>query len=650
LRAAAETAREALATAARRGGLRGVQILLPVWGSSYLRQCLEVLLPSLLAAGNLPAVAAAIPAVFIVFTRERDMPAIRRHPAWQKLAGLCEARLEPLDELLSEAHSVVLTLVYARAIRSAGYPARDTGFLLLVADYVMADGALREVLRRLQNGADAVLAGNFQISAEAAHRRLAAPAPGEALTISPRALVRLGLEALHPATSACLAGGPAASQAAAHDAQANRVFWRAGRDGLVGRFYLLHMIAVRPETLDVCIAAPCDYSFVPEFCRSGRVETITDSDAYMVAEVQPAAAGPRAWRLGPLVPAALAPSLAPWVTLQHRQNAIHPLCFHAGGMDTMTGPYAEAIAASGQFVEEIQRLLGPLRHPHRHHPGWRGQLEHHQATAVQPPDRAALAVILGGGAIPAGLGRMRQLLLGRLPRPRPWHPHWADWRILRGCLAAGAAGCRVLIVSAENWQVRAQLMRRAKTAGAVSAAHIEPEELCAAPAGQPGPRFDFVLAVIRPAALAGLAEVCEAAAELLADDGEAVLALADLSDAPARIVTAAEADEALAQAALFLMVTGLETVPARGARLAAQGAMMRHAGAAVQARTPKARVGHFAAAMACAGFSLAANLACRRRGWRDGRSESSAVFIHLRRAAIAAPPPAVSRQANAWTA
>ncbi len=635
--------------ATARGALRSVQILLPVWGAAYLRQCVEVLLPSLLAAGNLPAVAAAIPVAFILSTRQQDIPAIHDHPAWRALATFCETRLEPLDSLLSEASALVLTLVYARAIRSAGNTAHDVGFVFLVADYVLADGALREVLRRLQGGADAVLAGNFQISAEAAGRRIAAPAPGEALTISPRALVRLGLEALHPATQACLAG-----EAALHDARANRVFWRAGRDALLGRFYLLHMIAIRPVVLDVCIAAACDYSFVPEFCPSGQIETITDSDSYMVAEMQPAGAGPQDWRVGPLKPAALAASLASWVTPQHRRNAVHPICFHATNLDRFSADCAEAMAESAQFITETQQLLGPVSQPHRHHPSWRGLLEHHQATAIQQVDLAILATILGAGAVPGGLGRMRQLLLGRMPKPRPWHPHWADWRILCARLTALAAGCRVLIVSAENWRLHARLLRHAMAGGARSAAHLDPEALFAAAAESRGARFDFVLAVIRPSAQDGLAGICQAAAALLAEGGKALLALSEFSDAPTPPLAPSQVDAAAALAAPALLEARRETVPAPGWRIAAQTAMMRHARAATQAPSPARRLGHFTAGIACAGLSLAANLACRRETGPSLRLDQGAIstaLIHVQRAPVVVVPEhaAQTRQASPWT-
>ena len=56
---------------------------------------------------------------------------------------------------------------------------------------------------------------------------------------------------------------------------------------MMGRFYLMHMLCVRPEILDFVIGSSCDYSFIPEMCPSGNVEVIRDSDEYLVVELQP---------------------------------------------------------------------------------------------------------------------------------------------------------------------------------------------------------------------------------------------------------------------------------------------------------------------------------------------------------------------------
>jgi hypothetical protein len=155
---------------------------------------------------------------------------------------------------------------------------------------------------------------------------------------------------------------------------------------------------------------------------------------------------------------------------------------------------------------------------------------------------------------------------------------------------------------------------------------------------------------MRPSAQDGLAGICEAAAKLLADNGRALLTLSDLSDAPARVIAADSVDEAVVQSKPFLVVTRLETVPAQRWRLTAQAEMMRHARAAAQGGRLAARLGHFVAGMACAGLSLAANLACWRRRWRDGQGAGSTVLIHLRRTPVAPGPGNIIRQASPWTA
>jgi len=43
---------------------------------------------------------------------------------------------------------------------------------------------------------------------------------------------------------------------------------------LIGRFYLLHMICIRPEVTDFVIGSSCDYSFVPEMCPSANIVTL----------------------------------------------------------------------------------------------------------------------------------------------------------------------------------------------------------------------------------------------------------------------------------------------------------------------------------------------------------------------------------------
>ncbi|MGB7007613.1 MAG: hypothetical protein WBE05_24785, partial [Pseudolabrys sp.] len=251
---------------ANRSPLSAIKVLMPVWGSRYVRQFLEFCLPTMLAPGNIPALARRLPCTFVVMTSQRDEPLIRHHPAWHRLAEICEVEVQLIDDLITDGnHSTTITLAFTRAVRESGTQMLDTCFIFLVCDYLMADGALAHVLTRMQAGSSGVLACNFQIVAEDAIpflRRRIDPTRIE-ISLPPRELLRWALGHLHSATAANIV-----NFTFIHNEHANRLFWRVDENTLIGRPYLMHMVAIRPEVTDFIIGSSSDYSFIPELCPS----------------------------------------------------------------------------------------------------------------------------------------------------------------------------------------------------------------------------------------------------------------------------------------------------------------------------------------------------------------------------------------------
>ena len=126
----------------------------------------------------------------------------------------------------------------------------------------MADGALAHVLTRIQAGSSGVLACNFQIVAEDAIpflRRRIDPTRIE-ISLPSRELLRWALGHLHSATAANIV-----NFTFIHNEHANRLFWRVDENTLIGRPYLMHMVAIRPEVTDFIIGSSSDYSFIPGY-------------------------------------------------------------------------------------------------------------------------------------------------------------------------------------------------------------------------------------------------------------------------------------------------------------------------------------------------------------------------------------------------
>ena len=291
---------------------KAATLLLPVWGYSYVRQFLECGLPTLLAPGNVPALAAALPTEFVILTSVEDVPLIREHRAFKRLGAICKTTVHPIDHLITDTnYSTTITLAYAEAVRDVGEAMLDTCFFFLVSDYVVADGSFANALKRMQHGISAVIVGNLQTTRETALPWLQGKlADNEnSLALPPRDLMRWALNNLHPIALANIVNIPFS-----HNSQANRLFWRVDSNTLLGRFYLMHMLCVRPEITDFVIGSSCDYSFVPEMCPSGNVEVITDSDEYLVIEMQPRSHEALAVRPGPIEVSALAKSLSKWTT------------------------------------------------------------------------------------------------------------------------------------------------------------------------------------------------------------------------------------------------------------------------------------------------------------------------------------------------
>ena len=419
------------APAPQRSPPKAFCVLLPVWGESYVTRFLESSLLTLLAQGNIPALAAALPTRFVFLCKAADEQMIIAHPAHALLSAFCTVEFLPIDDLImSGNHSTTITLAYERAMRRQEAAMLDTCFIYLVSDYLMADGSLSAVAERMLAGYSGIQVGNFQLNEEVADPwlRERLDSAGTSLTLDAREMVRWGLDSLHPTAIANMVNYPLC-----HNSHTNRLFWRVDADTMIGRFYLLHMICIRPERRDFKIGSSCDYSFIPEMCPSGNVTIIADSDDYFVAEVQPFGHEHHFIRFGPVETGVLAESLSEWTTARHRLNAQQAIVFHAGDCSPLL---SEALAEADRFIRDVTPRLGPPQ-PYRNHPYWIGAIAALEAAAATRTTEVVEATV------PATV-QLKQwahaALVGYFPRIKRMHPRWRDYKIL-------SAACEHLIAS-----------------------------------------------------------------------------------------------------------------------------------------------------------------------------------------------------------
>ncbi len=227
------------------------------------------------------------------------------------------------------------------------------------------------------------------------------------------------------------------------------------------------MIAIRPEVTDFLIGSSWDYSFVPEMCPSGNVVALTDSDEYLVVEMQPRDHEARHLRWGALRPEYLAKSLAEWTTVGHRRNAQFTVLYHAADAPAAVDVVKREADA---FLAEVGRYLTASPQPHRDHPYWFGAIAAHRTGTGQKLTPQEWAFVFGGTATrPRSLARFlwhaRRVLYGKIPGVRPWHPRWSDFRLPLAAVrdAVGTAG--ELLVISDSPYAYSDWLSRSETAG-----------------------------------------------------------------------------------------------------------------------------------------------------------------------------------------
>ena len=99
----------------------------------------------------------------------------------------------------------------------------DVCFFFLVADYIVADGSLANVIKRMRHGTSAVAVGNFQVARESTLPWLQERLAGNELSLSmqPREMMQWAMNNLHPLTLANVVNLPFN-----HNSDSNRLFWR----------------------------------------------------------------------------------------------------------------------------------------------------------------------------------------------------------------------------------------------------------------------------------------------------------------------------------------------------------------------------------------------------------------------------------------
>lgn len=343
------------------------RIISYAWGQGYVDELLSLTLPALLAPGNLPYVAARVPAEIVLLTEERFFAQVDVHPTTARLRQHCPVRLLALDDLIAaskDGYGMALTYVLHRSFCDLGAAMTDAWQIFLNADFILADGSLRTVLGHLQRGERIVAAPSYCVVAGEVKPLLRdrVEERGGILAMNPREMARLALRHRHNTIR-----GKSLNQSEFHIYFMDQFYWLFDEDTLLGRQLPIAIVGMRPERHVAEPSAFWDHGLMEEFCPDAAVKVIGDSDEFLMIELRGSDVAEEQIRTGWPTAHDLAERMITWMTPYQRSFAQHPLVLHAGDIPTDTDAADGQLAA---FVGEVVSGLPEFLPSHRDHPQW----------------------------------------------------------------------------------------------------------------------------------------------------------------------------------------------------------------------------------------------------------------------------------------
>jgi len=368
-----------------------------VWGEAYTRLFLEFALPSELAAGNIPRLAARGAVRYRIFTTPEDASVIRAARAYSELMAQIDVEIDIVTFAAPELNKYLfVSRWHLRASNEAFERAAYAVFLC--PDGVYADGALGAIADYADQGCQAVMTFGMRTVLETAtvELRVERAGLGVALTVAPRDAVALALRNLHPIERALFWDQKDVYSWPSH------VYFRIDPETFVAHCWHLHPIMVKPGAqVDERIGTIDGSGYLAAMVSDiAKVRVVADTDDFFFAEFTPANRLIMPTRLGPLAVGELARWARQHADPLHRHFFSVPVTVHTGPLDEarreMVRNYSALVRRS--FIEPALGLsaLGPL----------------------ERAARAAAAAYVGARRLPSRLWRKLRETRRRMSRVR----------------------------------------------------------------------------------------------------------------------------------------------------------------------------------------------------------------------------------------
>ena len=344
-------------------------MLIPLWGARYYEQWLSLAAPALMAPGNIMYLHAHADFELAFLCKSQDLEFLQSNATIRQLGARICLKMITIDEFFPPhahvSYGIPLTLAYAKGIQDLGEDGLGTFVMLLNADFVVSEGSLAQVLRRLDDGNHIVTAPSLRVIEHEVRplledRLQKHAGPG---CFAPRAMMALAERHLHQTVRTRILNhdGPIGAW------YYHLVYWRSSATCIAGRSFLLMPLCFQIRRQPQNVVCPVDYGFIQEYCPGGQYASIGDSDEMLMLELQVRDSEAELLEPAPHFASTaeamdyrvttIARNAGDWSTAEHRRAFAQPLLFHSAD------PPANAAEQLAEFDRQIARVFELLPPP-----------------------------------------------------------------------------------------------------------------------------------------------------------------------------------------------------------------------------------------------------------------------------------------------
>jgi hypothetical protein len=232
-------------------------IITVLWGRRFVERFLATTLPSILSPGNLPALKAAAPTTYSLYTTDDDADRIWASDLFRSLASLIEIEFVTDEPVSPQVKYERATALYRQGLQESAR--RDAGTVILTPDAIWSDGSLARIAALSREGYRAVVADGLRAIEDSFLPALAAicpPDPDGIISAQPRDLMQTALDHLHPFEAVATWGSEYI-----HDVP-YRLHHIVPGQGIISRGFCGHPIFVYPETEELDFVGAIDHGML----------------------------------------------------------------------------------------------------------------------------------------------------------------------------------------------------------------------------------------------------------------------------------------------------------------------------------------------------------------------------------------------------